>query len=255
MNSDRDISQWDARLKEQLERSFHNYHKQRVDLSVARDKKKFNWTGEIIIVEKASSSEAIATVRILFDDAETLTLEENVEIRSIFNRVYLSNAVQADEWLDVIYGINFEYQKKLAEAGAGGGPTLANNEIQIEWTGAASVSVGPGANVTSDVFTFSTNGSFAHIQLKAENEGVPAPGDTVDYLLLLTGGDPDGAGADEYDKFGHALPLGTLDTNVENAALRTVNCPMVKGGKLYAVNNSAGRDIIVSACILEKTVS
>lgn len=113
--SDRDISQWDARLKEQLERSFHNYHKRRIDLSVARDNKQLNWTGETLIVEKASSSSAIATVRLMFEDADPLTLEENVEIESIFNRLYLSNNAQADEWLDVIAGINFEYKKKIAK--------------------------------------------------------------------------------------------------------------------------------------------
>lgn len=111
--SDRDIGQWDARLKEQLERSFHNYHVRRIDLSVARDNKQLDWTGETIIVEKASSAAAIATVRLMFEDADELTLQENVEIKSIFNRVYISNEVQADEWLDVIAGINFEYKKKI----------------------------------------------------------------------------------------------------------------------------------------------
>lgn len=110
--SDRDISEWDKRLKEQLERSFHNYHKRRIDLSVAREDKKYNWTGETLIVEKASSSSAIATVRLMFEDADELTLGENVEINSIFNRVFLSNTAQPDEWIDIIAGINFSYKKK-----------------------------------------------------------------------------------------------------------------------------------------------
>lgn len=110
--SDRDISQWDARLKQQLERSFRNYHKRRIDLSVARDNEQLDWTGEHIIVEKASSSSAIATVRLMFDDADPLDLGKDIVIKSIFNRVYLSNAAQADQWLDVIIGINFEYEKK-----------------------------------------------------------------------------------------------------------------------------------------------
>lgn len=113
--SDRDISQWDARLKEQLDRSFHNYHKRRIDLSIARDHKKYNWTGETLIVEKASSPSASATVRLMFEDADELTLGENVEINSIFNRVFLSNAAQPDEWIDIIAGINFSYKKKVAD--------------------------------------------------------------------------------------------------------------------------------------------
>ena len=115
--SDRDIGQWDARLKQQLERKFHNYHKHTIDLSIARVNEKLNWTGETIIVEKVSSSDAIATIRLLFDDAGLLNLEENVEINSIFNRVYITNTAQPDAWIDVIYGINFEYKKKIAEGG------------------------------------------------------------------------------------------------------------------------------------------
>ena len=123
LTSDRDISAWDARLKQQLERSFHNYHKRRIDLSVARDNKQFDWTGEILIVEKASSSDAIATVRLMFDDADPLTLEENVQIGSIFNRIFVTNDALVGEWLDVIAGINFEYKKKIADVWVDRGDT------------------------------------------------------------------------------------------------------------------------------------
>lgn len=139
--------------------------------------------------------------------------------------------------------------------GGSGGPIVGNNEIQVKWSAADSLSIGLGSNATSDAFAFSATGSFAHIQLKAKNDGTPAVGDTVEFYLLLACGDPDGSGADEYDTIEHALPLGTLNTNSEDPAIRTVNCPMVKGGKLYAKNNSAGRAITVSACILEKIVS
>ncbi|MBA7496443.1 hypothetical protein ES702_07051 [subsurface metagenome] len=117
--SDRDISQWDARLKQQLERNFYNYHNRRIDLSVARDNKQYNWTGETFIVEKASSANAIATVRLMFEDADELILQDNVEIKSIFNSVFISNEAQAGEWLDIIAGINFEYKKKIGIDEAG----------------------------------------------------------------------------------------------------------------------------------------
>ena len=245
--SDRDIGQWDARLKAQLERSFHNYHKRRINLSVARDNMQFDWTGETIIVEKSSSAAASATVRLNFDDADELELVKNVVIKSIFGRFYITNDAQADEWLDVIVGINFEYSLRKGQLGI--------NEIQVEWTGADSLSIAAANNGTSDAFAFSTKASSGHIQLKADNDGAPAGGDTIDFFLLLTCGDPDGAVADEYDTVEHAIPLGTLDTNTEDPAIRTVNCPIVKGGKIYAVNNSAGRAITVSACILEKTIT
>lgn len=131
-----DISQWDARLKEQLVRSFHNYQVHKIDLSVARENEKLDWTGETLIVEKASSANAIATVRLMFDDADELILEQNVEIKSIFNKVYLSNEAQANGWLKVIAGINFEYKKKIAEAGGGDGLTWVDrgDPAAPDWT-------------------------------------------------------------------------------------------------------------------------
>lgn len=137
----------------------------------------------------------------------------------------------------------------------GGGPVLNNVEHQVTWATASIKTILAGNNATSDMFPIPSTASFGHIQLKADNAGTPAAGDTVDFFLLLTCGDPDGALADEYDTVGHALPLGTLDTDSEDPALRTVNCPIVKAGKLYAVNNSAGRSIIVSACLLFKSVT
>lgn len=118
--SDRDISEWDKRLKEQIERGFKNYHVRRIDLSEARENKQLNWTGETLIVERASSKTAIAMVRLNYDDADELVLEENVEIKSIFGRLYLTNIVQAGQWLDLIAGINFEYKKKIDEAAVSG---------------------------------------------------------------------------------------------------------------------------------------
>jgi len=110
--SDRDISEWDARLRSQLQRAFHNYHCRRIDLSVARDNQKLDWTGEILIVENVSSLDASAKVRLNFDDADQLTLEEDVEIESIFGGLFISNDAQPDEWLDVIAGINFKYRQQ-----------------------------------------------------------------------------------------------------------------------------------------------
>ena len=245
---------WDERLMEQIRRRWENYLKRRIDLSTARVNRSFALAGERFIVQAVSDPSVTATVRFNREMNDELDLVDGLEIETLFGEFFITNAAQADEWIDIIIGCDFKY-KKTGQGAGGGGTTLANNEIQITWAAADDDSIAAAGNSTSDVFAFSTNGSFAHIQLKANNDGAPAAGDTVSFFLLLTCGDPDGAGADEYDTVGHAIPLGTLDTNAEDPALRTVNCPMVKGGRLYAVNNSAGRAITVSACILEKTVS
>ena len=253
---DREILQWDKRLADQVKRGWDNYKHLHIDLAQARIEQSFLIAGEYLYVEDSSSADAIAKIKINRRSNEELDLAKGVKIETVFIEIFITNDALQDEWLDLVFGINFKYEMIGQVTGEiGAGITLANNEIQITWAAAASVSIPFGNNATSDVFTFSANGSFAHIQLKAKNDGTPAAGDTVDFFLLLTCGDPDGAGADEYDTVNHAIPLGTLDTDAEDPALRTVNCPMVLGGRLYAVNNSAGRAITVSACILEKTVS
>jgi len=244
---DREIQGWDKRLADQVRRNWDNYKHLRIDLTAARLDEPLKIAGEFLYVYSSSGS-AAAKIKLNRNTNDSLDLEKGVNIETVFIDVFITNDAQADEWIDLVFGINFKYREK-------GGPFLSNNEIQITWAGNDSRVTAPAFGGQSDIFTFSTNGSFAHIQLKADNDGVPAAGDTVDFFLLLTCGDPDGAGADEYDTPDHAIPLGTLDTDADDPAIRTVNCPMVKGGRLYVRNNSAGRDITVSACILEKMVS
>ena len=55
----------------------------------------------------------------------------------------------------------------------------------------------------------------------------PASGDTVDFYILYTTGDPDGAATDEYDTVAHAMHVTTLDTNSEDPARKTVEIPVV----------------------------
>ena len=252
-----ELTPFETQLRNQILKNWKNYNPKRIDLGIARQKQQYDIAGKYICVEKLSSAAAAVTLILNDKDNGELDLVDGLEIVTLFKKVFITNAVQADEWIDIIFGADFRYKKtgQGIASGGGGGTILANNEVQVKWSAADSQSIAATGNATSDVFAFSTNGSFAHIQIKADNEGIPAAGDTVSFFLLLTCGDPDGAGADEYDTVGHAIPLGTLDTNAEDPALRTVNCPMVKGGRLYAVNNSAGRAITVSACILEKTVS
>ena len=133
---------------------------------------------------------------------------------------------------------------------------VANNEIQVLWSTASSKSVSSGGNETSDAFSFTSTAFDATITLKADNEGTPASGDEIDFYLLLTAGDPDGASTSEYptdDSDG--LFLATLDTNSDDPAISTVNIPVSVGGKLHAVSGASSNSITVSACINEKTAS
>lgn len=124
---------------------------------------------------------------------------------------------------------------------------------------AASKSVTASGNATSDAFTTNTASSSKlvverYVILKADNDGTPASGDTVDLYLLTEIGDPDADpdSADEFTTAGHGLFLYQLDTNTEDPSISpVVAIPSAVTAKLYAVNNSSVRAITVSAQMLE----
>ena len=133
---------------------------------------------------------------------------------------------------------------------------IANNEIQVQWSSANSVSVSAGGSQASDAFSFSATAFDAMVTLKADNNGTPASGDSVDLYYLPTAGDPDGASADEYPADDtNGIFLARLDTYAEDPCVATLTIPVAKGGKLYAKSNAASNSITVSACINEKTAS
>lgn len=123
------------------------------------------------------------------------------------------------------------------------------NEVQVKWSGSDSVSVSASGNATSDAFTINQACFQAMIELKADNGGA---GGTIDLYLLATLGDPDGSGSDEYGTATQDIFLARLDAS-DSPAICSVQIPMpLKGGKVYASNNSSSNAITISACILEQ---
>ena len=130
---------------------------------------------------------------------------------------------------------------------------VSKSETQITWpTAVNSKSVAAGGSQESEELTFSATAFKVDIELKADNDGTPAAGDTVTFYLLLTGGDPDGTGSDEFATAEHGIFLAELDTNTEDPAIEVVpGVAAPKKGKIRAVNNSSGRAITVSALAYE----
>lgn len=131
---------------------------------------------------------------------------------------------------------------------------VTTSEIQVQWDGGNdSDTVTAGGSTTSDAFTVQADCIRAQIELKADNGGTPSGGDTVDFLLLATLGDPDGAGADEYETADHATLLARLDTSQDDPAVAVVEIPLpLKGGKILAESNAATATITVSAAVLQQ---
>lgn len=132
---------------------------------------------------------------------------------------------------------------------------VTHSEEQVVWSAANSVSISAGGTQTSDDFTFNANSYGGKVQCKADNDGTPASGDTVDFYLSLSLGDPDGASTEEYPGINQAIHLGTIDTNTVDGDSCTVEVPVGLKGKIIAKNNSAGRAITVSACVYQDIVS
>ena len=129
-------------------------------------------------------------------------------------------------------------------------------ETQVTWpTAANSISVSAGGSQTSEEINLDATCIAAQVSLKADNSTTPAADDIIHFFLIQTSGDPDGAGADEFDTVGHALSLGVLNTNDEDPAGLTVKLPIPqKGMKIYAEGITEGTTnaITVSATITEQ---
>ncbi|GAH36145.1 unnamed protein product, partial [marine sediment metagenome] len=56
--SDRDIQNWEERLRNQVFRNWENYWRKRIDLSTARSLEFWGFAGEFIYIEEVSSESA-----------------------------------------------------------------------------------------------------------------------------------------------------------------------------------------------------
>jgi len=106
MESDRDITTWEKRLKDQAVRHWENYVHRRIDLSVARVDELLAIPGEFVFVEDAYDEDtSVAQIKFQKNTNDALDLEQGVEIYTVFTQVYISNEALEDEWLDLILSL------------------------------------------------------------------------------------------------------------------------------------------------------
>jgi hypothetical protein len=131
---------------------------------------------------------------------------------------------------------------------------VSKASTQVTWSSSNSTSVSSGSTATSDAMSISSDSFDAMITFKADNGGTPASGDTIDFYILYSTGDPDGASTDEYDAADtlHGTFLCQLDTNTTDPAQRTVQIPVAaKGFKIFASSNASSNSITVSSELYE----
>jgi hypothetical protein len=133
---------------------------------------------------------------------------------------------------------------------------VSKSSTQVTFSSADSILVSGDSQVTSDSISLSSNSIAAQLSLKADHASSPTTGDTVDFYILYSTGDPDGSGSDEFDTPEHGLHVGILDLNLEDPAQKTVDIPVsAKSFKIYVDNNSSSNSITCSSEIYETLVS
>lgn len=132
---------------------------------------------------------------------------------------------------------------------------ITRTETQVTWPTASNTgSLTASSNLTSETVTLDQTCFQAQIHLYANNTGTIGAGDTVDFYIIQTGGDPIGTSSDVLDNtnVAHSRWLARIDTNAANPAQVTVPLPLPqKNFKIYAVNNSADA-VTIGATITEQ---
>ena len=118
---DKDISNWDQRLKDQVDRGWDNYLRRRIYLDTARILERWGISGEFLYVEQSSSSSANIQLMLNRNTNDPLDLVAGVKIKTLFTQLFLTHNAQPGEWIDILIGINFEYHKPDGGQGGGGG--------------------------------------------------------------------------------------------------------------------------------------
>lgn len=134
---DLEIIQWEKRLADQVRRGWDNYKHLHIDLSTIRLDEPVRVSGEYLYVEQSSSASAVAKIKLNRNTNDALDLEKGVKIETVFIEVYITNDALEDEWLDLVFGINFKYKKKIVNEAAGpfmfttGGPFITPAGVDL----------------------------------------------------------------------------------------------------------------------------
>lgn len=137
--------------------------------------------------------------------------------------------------------------------------SVAENEVQVLWSASASKSVTASSTDLSDAMDFSATAFAASITMKALHSTTPGADDYMDFYLMRSSGDPDGASTDEYPGDTGTDPtiegefLARLDMNENDPAIKTVDLPLPAHKFKIFVNNNAAEAVTVSCAVMEKT--
>ena len=178
-SSDRDIRNWDKRLMDQRARDWDNYAHLHIELSTAQENQSYLIAGEYLYVEESSSADAIAKIKLNRVSNESLDLEKGVRIETVFIEIFVTNDALEDEWLDLVFGINFKYHREMVIVAA----AVEAQPCIILTNVAPAVNTVGGANACNRVLIRAHTGNAGTIWIDFNNAAV------VNACYELTAGD------------------------------------------------------------------
>lgn len=179
---DREIIHWDKRLADQVKRGWDNYAHLHIDLATAQENQSYLIAGEFLYVEESSSADAKAKIKLNRISNESLDLEKGVKIETVFIEIFITNDALEDEWLDLLFGINFKYHREMELIVAAAVAVEAQPCILLTNVNPAVNTVG-GANACTRVLIRAHTGNAGTIWIDFNNAAV------VNACYELTAGD------------------------------------------------------------------
>jgi len=179
---DREIRHWDKRLADQVDRGWDNYAHLHIDLGTAQENQSYIIAGEFLYVEESSSANALAKIKLNRISNESLDLEKGVEIETVFIEIFVTNDALEDQWLDLLFGINFKYHREMELVVAAAAAVEAQPCIILTNVNPAVNTVG-GANACNRVLIRAHTGNAGTIWIDLNNPAV------VNACYELTAGD------------------------------------------------------------------
>jgi len=188
------LKDWDKRLTEQYKRGWDNYLRRRIHLDVARDLDCWGICGEFLTVEAVSSSSAVGSIRLNRNTNDTIDLEIGTIVKTIFCQLFITHAALQGEWIDIVYGINFEYYKEhpitlpvpVQVADNGGSLTVDDGGVPLTVAGA--VTIQEPLSVDDNGGSLTVDGTFWQATQPVSAAALPLPAGAATSALQL----PDG---------------------------------------------------------------
>lgn len=149
--SDREIRSFGDRLMDHVTAKWSNYERFRLELDNARNYLEITIAGEFIAVERASSGHATAEIRLDWPNRDEINFDQARIVQTVFERLYISNAAQTGEWLDIIIGRNFKTWKDCTALQGGEALQVLNVTAAADTNIACAAQACRAAHIKADV--------------------------------------------------------------------------------------------------------